>query len=292
MTKKLAGESAGTAAWATNVGNEFGQVLISVMTAAEGGGLTRMADELMARYEAADQPAPTVIYVDRDCCSLYGGSKVSEMFSRWPDVTVRLDIWHFMRRFAAAVTTENHALYPTFMARLSACVFEWQADDIAALRAAKVAALRQQGAVGALDVELTRTVLARHCQRCTRGVEATTRLLQQLVAAFDSDDACDTLGVRLFEGDRLRAMWDEQRRHVACIQDPEDVALYTRTGSVMRGGVELPVFRCARGSTSLESFHLHLNRFVPGKGLSLYAVLSRELLVIVDTIRCFKCACN
>ena len=154
---------------------------------------------------------------------LYGGLKVSEMFSRWPDVTVRLDIWHFMRRFAAAVTTESHALYATFMAKLSACVFEWQADDIAALRAAKVAALRQQGAVGTLDVELTRTELARHCRRRTRGVEATTRLLQQLVAAFDSDDACDTLGVRLFEGDRLRAMWAEQRRHVACIQDPEDV---------------------------------------------------------------------
>ena len=71
-----------TAEWATNVGNEFGQVLISVMTAAEGGGLTRMADGLMARYEAADRPAPTVIYVDRDCCSPIGSPKVSDMLSR------------------------------------------------------------------------------------------------------------------------------------------------------------------------------------------------------------------
>ncbi|CAB3997296.1 Hypothetical predicted protein [Paramuricea clavata] len=30
------------------------------------------------------------------------------------------------------------------------------------------------------------------------------------------------------------------------------------------GGVTLPVLRCARGSTSLESFHLHVNKFIPG----------------------------
>ena len=36
VTKKLAGESAGTAAWATNVGNEHGQILISVLTETEG----------------------------------------------------------------------------------------------------------------------------------------------------------------------------------------------------------------------------------------------------------------
>jgi len=36
VTRKLAGVAAGTAAWATNVGNEHGQILISVLTAAEG----------------------------------------------------------------------------------------------------------------------------------------------------------------------------------------------------------------------------------------------------------------
>ena len=28
--------------------------------------------------------------------------------------------------------------------------------------------------------------------------------------------------------------------------------------------MSLPVYRCGRGTTSLESFHLHLNRFIPG----------------------------
>ena len=34
--RKLAGAAAGTAAWATTVGNEHGQILTSVLTAAEG----------------------------------------------------------------------------------------------------------------------------------------------------------------------------------------------------------------------------------------------------------------
>ena len=41
--KKLAGTAAGTAGCMTNVRNEFGQVLISVLTASEGSGLRSMA---------------------------------------------------------------------------------------------------------------------------------------------------------------------------------------------------------------------------------------------------------
>ena len=45
--KNLAGAGAGTAALATNVVNEHGQILISVLTAAEGAGLADMAAGLM-----------------------------------------------------------------------------------------------------------------------------------------------------------------------------------------------------------------------------------------------------
>jgi len=56
------------------------------------------------------------------------------------------------------------------------------------------------------------------------------------------------------------------------------------TGHIMKGGVRLPVFRCSRGKTSLESFHLHwlgkhgevfyskvssvFARFIPGSSAS------------------------
>ena len=36
ISRKLAGAAAGTATWATNISNEHGQILISVLTVAEG----------------------------------------------------------------------------------------------------------------------------------------------------------------------------------------------------------------------------------------------------------------
>ncbi|KAK7944625.1 hypothetical protein WMY93_000353 [Mugilogobius chulae] len=137
VTKKLAGAAAHTAAWCTNVGNEHGQVLCSVLTAAEGHGLWPMAKGLQRRYREAGVAPPAVMYVDRDCCSLHGRSQVKAMFSEWSELQVRLDIWHFMRRFAAGVTTEAHPLYGIFMAGLSRCIFEWDPEDVAALRKAK-----------------------------------------------------------------------------------------------------------------------------------------------------------
>jgi len=62
----------------------------------------------------------------------------------------------------------------------------------------------------------------------------------------------------------MKSIWEEQTRHIGCIQDVAGLQLYTVTGHITKAGVQLPVFRCARGSTSLESFHCHLVRFIPG----------------------------
>ena len=111
MTRKLAGHAAGTAAWATNVGNEMGQVLISVLTASEGSGLSDMATGLVRRYEKAAVDPPVVLYVDRDCCS----SATKRLFQSWCNLQIRLDVWHFMRRLGSCCTTESHPLYVVFM---------------------------------------------------------------------------------------------------------------------------------------------------------------------------------
>jgi len=59
-------------------------------------------------------------------------------------------------------------------------------------------------------------------------------------------------------------VWHTQRMHVACIQDPEGVSLYTVTGTAKKAAIALCKYRCARGSVSLESFHNHLAKFIPG----------------------------
>ena len=98
----------------------------------------------------------------------------------------------------------------------------------------------------------------------TNGARETTRLINELITSLKGDKVVDILGVPLFEVTKMRECWDKQSHHVACLQDPYSVQLYTTVTTARKGGVELSVYRCARGSTSLESFHLHMNRFIPG----------------------------
>ena len=109
---------------------------------------------------------------------------------------------------------------------------------------------------------VTKDELAKHCRRRTRGAEKTVELIEALLLALTP--ATDSLGVPLLRVE-MSDIWKEQQRHVACLQDPAGLQLYTLTGHITKGGVSLPVLRCARGTTSLESFHLHLATFIPGR---------------------------
>ena len=108
---------------------------------------------------------------------------------------------------------------------------------------------------------IKREVMARHCRRRTRGTEQTVQLIDSLLLSLST--ATDTLGIPLFS-ETMKDVWKEQKKHVKCLQDPPDIELYTITGHLRKAGVSLPIFRCARGSTSLESFHAHITRFIPG----------------------------
>ena len=109
----------------------------------------------------------------------------------------------------------------------------------------------------AVQKALCRQELQKHCCRRTRGTEETVEAIESLLLALS--DATDALGMPLLR-EEMKDIWEEQRHHVKCIQDPPSVQLYTEIARLVKGGVSLPVYRCARGSTSLESFHLHLAR--------------------------------
>ena len=79
ICKKLQGAAANTASWATNVSNERGEVLISILTESEGEeALKPMVTGLMHRYQKAAVDPPTLLYTDKDCCSQSGpaGKKI------------------------------------------------------------------------------------------------------------------------------------------------------------------------------------------------------------------------
>ncbi|KAL0186468.1 hypothetical protein M9458_018138, partial [Cirrhinus mrigala] len=60
-----------------------------------------------------------------------------------------------------------------------------------------------------------------------------------MLAAFA--DSRETMGIPLIDQERMDVIWDTQRRHLPCIQDPPEVQLYTQTGSITKGGLTLPV---------------------------------------------------
>ncbi|KAJ4938600.1 hypothetical protein JOQ06_003213 [Pogonophryne albipinna] len=218
---------------------------------------------LKDRYRMAGVAPPEVLYVDRDCC---GNTLLRRMFEEWNNMTIRLDIWHFMHRFAVGCSTDSHQLYATFMSRLSHCIFMWDQNDLRAANDTKRAELEAGGRhPSEADVlgSVSRSELALHSRRITRGTEETQAQIHRLIQAFDGDAGRDSLGVPLINLARMSEIIKSQWKHVACIQDPPGVQLYTQTGSSVMGGHRLPTYRCARGSTSLESFHLHLNRFIP-----------------------------
>ena len=109
---------------------------------------------------------------------------------------------------------------------------------------------------------LSKKELALHCQRRTRGIEATVTRIEDLLTTFTGPQDSDTLGVVLLDID---CIWDIQKRNNPSIQDVGALTLYTKTSTLTKGGIELPTYLCARGSTSLESFHKHLNFFILGK---------------------------
>ncbi|CAB4040037.1 Hypothetical predicted protein [Paramuricea clavata] len=109
MTRKLQGIDINTASWVTNVGNERGQVLNSIVTTSESiASLQPLADGLMSRFEKAGVQPPVLLYTDRDCCSSQEGeSKYQLLFHAWPNLLIRLDIFHFMRRCAVGCTSRS-----------------------------------------------------------------------------------------------------------------------------------------------------------------------------------------
>ncbi|XP_051532972.1 uncharacterized protein si:ch73-112l6.1 isoform X1 [Myxocyprinus asiaticus] len=259
VTQKHAADSA---VWTISMGNEVGQVLMCVLTQAEGEGLLPMCSGLMERYRRAGEAPPKVLYVDRECCATLGKGKAAAMFHEWDQLVVRLDVYHFIHQFAAGITSENHTLYSVFMGRLFSCIFEWDAADLERLLESKQSELRQSaGFLTRAPSKPTAKELARHCRHYTRGAHVTEQLIEQLLKDFM--EATDMMGIRLVDQERMMEIWRTQRCHLSCIQDPPDVQLYRKVGEVTRGGVNLPVYNCARDFASIDSFHWHLNHFIP-----------------------------
>ena len=144
-----------------------------------------------------------------------------------------------MRRLARGCSSESHPLYGTLMKALSSCIFKWDQEDYDRLASAKRGELMGAGVTdpspAAIKKAISQEELARHCKRRTRGANETTALIEALLLRLTH--ATDALGASLFrdktEDNCMMDIWEEQKKHVVCLQDPPDVPLYTSIGSIV-----------------------------------------------------------
>ncbi len=273
----------------TNVGNEKGQILNSVLTASEGkAGLQEMIVGIMLRYEAAKVNPPPLCYVDCNCCNRVEGSSTADLFDpdkirqlaeyshlhlnpKWKDILIRQDSLHFIRRIALGCTTDAHPLFPLLMSRLTSCIFKWDMEDVAQLRQSKREELEYLGrenlTLSDIDAAITPKEMQLFCRRRTRAPTEIVTLITQLLSGLAGKT--NTLGLELLDEQKIWHIWENQKKHVRCLQDPPQssgIQLYTVVKQVTRKNTKtaLNLLRCARGTSSLESFHLHVVRWIPG----------------------------
>ncbi|XP_056879706.1 uncharacterized protein LOC130520133 isoform X1 [Takifugu flavidus] len=272
ICKKLSGDGKGTAEWCTNVGNERSQILMSVLTCEESLEKMRpMAKGLMERYQRAGEAAPELMYVDRGCCRALGVSSLEQLFDKWVDrgMLIRLDIFHWIHRFDAAVRTDHHSKCALFKSALSAAVFSYNKDDVALLLQAVRAGLPDM-ADSLSDSQLierhvTKRDLSHYVRRITVGAQETFVRVQKVIDTLKGPAGMDDNQVHLFKGnDDIDHVWQNQQKHLECIQDPPGRNMYTIKKHVTRNGVSLPRYATDRGSNSLEGFHSFLPSMIPG----------------------------
>ncbi|ROL45609.1 hypothetical protein DPX16_17725 [Anabarilius grahami] len=272
ICKKLSGDGRGTAEWCTNVAKELGQILTSVLTCEESlEKLRLLAEGLMERYRRAGEAPPEIMYVDCGCCRVHGVSSVEQLFGEWTDrgMLVQLDIFHWIHRFDAAMWTDHHPKYAPFKSALSAVVFAYNKDDIALL----VQAIRAGHPTGyanltdsqIIESHVSKYDLSHYVRRITVGTQETFARVQSAIDIRKGAAGMDENQLHLFkDAAAIDHIWENQQKHIECIQDPPGRNMYTITKYVTRNGVRLPRYSTVRRSNSLEGFHSFLPNMIPG----------------------------
>ncbi|XP_015224562.1 PREDICTED: uncharacterized protein LOC107080871, partial [Cyprinodon variegatus] len=183
------------------------------------------------------------------------------------EISIKLDLFHCMRRFSRECTSEHHPLYSTFCKFLSAAFCVVDQADLQRLRQAYIFC-------GIEPPNPTKQHIRDHCRNKIPGpaelVERVESVLQRFYSERDPD------GVPLFKPSMLK-VWRIQRVHIlrGCLSDPEvgEGVLYRHGGTIQLNHVKgekaaVPVWIPVRGTSQQEGFHFHQARWVTGTQVS------------------------
>ena len=164
-----------------------------------------------------------------------------------PQQSILLDAWHFMDRLSLKQTPLRSA----FFKALREAIFIPDKNDLAKVKA--VMAARGDSDVFEYYLDTWPTYMQARVRRVIPSPNVFLPRLLQLNEVFS-----DLLGFDHNLNKEFRNMVKHVRS--GCLSDPPDLQMYYRTGT---DADKLPIYRCSRGTSSVESIHQKLSSFFP-----------------------------
>ncbi|KAK0138577.1 hypothetical protein N1851_024889 [Merluccius polli] len=160
---------------------------------------------------------------------------------------IRLDIFHWIHRFDAALRTAHHPKYALFKSVLSGAVFSYNRDDVALLlHAIRAGHPTKYGSLTdgeLMETHVTKSDLSHYVRRITVGAQETFMRVQSAIGILKGAAGMDENQVHLFKDEAaIDHVWENQQKHLECIQDPPGQNMYTIKKHVTRNGVRLPYY--------------------------------------------------
>ncbi|XP_028295554.1 uncharacterized protein LOC114457750 [Gouania willdenowi] len=259
--------------------------------------LEPMYQGLSKRYSDAGVEKANYHWVDRDCCAPFkipdlhhgehlkwdawrttqsviteatAGTLVNTCASRTqynPDIVVKLDLFHCMRRFTRECTSEHHPLYSTFCQLLSTAFSVVDLDDLQRLKDA-------YQFCGIQPPNPTKQHTRDHCRtKIPQPIELVDRVEKVL---YHFHLTTDPNNMPLFKPSMLKT-WRIQRVHIlrGCLSDPEvtGAILYRYGGTLQLNhvpgeGAKVPIWIPVRGTSQQEGYHFHQSQWITGTHVS------------------------
>ncbi|XP_041661938.1 uncharacterized protein LOC121521826 [Cheilinus undulatus] len=161
---------------------------------------------------------------------------LEELFSEWAKsgMMVGLDIFHWIKRFDAAVRTDHHSKYPLFKSVLSAAVFAYNKDDMALLiqatRAGSPTKLHFLTDSEIIEHHISKNDFRHHVSRITVRAQETFACVQRATGILKGVAGMDKNQIHLFrDAAAINRVGENQQKHLKCMQDPPGRDMYTIT---------------------------------------------------------------
>ena len=155
---------------------------------------------------------------------------------------------------------KDHALYSTFFRRLRDAIFISNTDDVELVESV----LREKGLTEQeIRKKMNRSTnyYKKRVRRVVPGPDELTEAIQEVVNVL-GDAVDDTTGFALFNTrayNQLKNVLNHVKK--GCVSDKPGISLYILQRTDKDG---IPVYRCSRGTSALESLHAHIRRALRG----------------------------